>query len=225
MQIAKVLIDRSIQGGKAEWPLCHELLPFDVDEDTRAEVIQCSYMNGDSGTALVKITDNKSVCANVMGVETSDIKGNCSIMKTGRNQYLATIQNNNCKIARMVSESGCFLVSVIPKSKNEFMWTLLSPKSADITKLVKKLRDEGIGAEKVSSGQTEVDTMLTDKQEEILMYAYNHGYYDVPKRINTDELCRVFDCSKSTLSVIIRSAEKRIIESYLDTGRNMQKYY
>ena len=52
---------------------------------------------------------------------------------------------------------------------------------------------------------------LTDRQRKILSAAYMHGYYDVPRRIDSEDLARKLNIVKSTLVEHLRKAEKRLI--------------
>ena len=52
---------------------------------------------------------------------------------------------------------------------------------------------------------------LTEKQQRVLIMAYSHGYYDLPKRISSVELARRLGVRSSTLVVHRRRAERRLL--------------
>ncbi|MFB3889536.1 MAG: helix-turn-helix domain-containing protein [Candidatus Bathyarchaeia archaeon] len=52
---------------------------------------------------------------------------------------------------------------------------------------------------------------LTDRQRNILLSAYKYGYYDVPRRINSEQLARKLNIADSTLIEHLRKTEKRLI--------------
>jgi predicted DNA binding protein len=69
-------------------------------------------------------------------------------------------------------------------------------------------------------GLTSIDTKgesllskLTLRQRQILLTAYALGYYDVPRRISSDELSGHFDVDKSTVVEHLRKAERKLIAS------------
>ncbi len=59
---------------------------------------------------------------------------------------------------------------------------------------------------------------LTEKQRKVLITAYNLGYYDLPKRISSEELARKLDMRSSTLVIHRIRAEKRLIAGNLKQG-------
>ena len=53
--------------------------------------------------------------------------------------------------------------------------------------------------------------VLTEKQRKILSLAYTNGYYDVPRKIDSEELAQMLKIVKFTLVEHLRKAEKRLI--------------
>jgi len=57
--------------------------------------------------------------------------------------------------------------------------------------------------------------VLTDKQRDILIAAHKYGYYDYPKRINSQQLAEKVDIGKATLVQHLRKAEGRLLGEIL----------
>jgi predicted DNA binding protein len=57
--------------------------------------------------------------------------------------------------------------------------------------------------------------VLTEKQRNILITAHKHGYYDYPKRINSQQLADKVDIGKATLVQHLRKAEGRLLGEIL----------
>ncbi|MCW4005708.1 MAG: helix-turn-helix domain-containing protein [Candidatus Bathyarchaeota archaeon] len=56
---------------------------------------------------------------------------------------------------------------------------------------------------------------LTEKQREILIAAYESGYYDVPRKINSEKLAEKLCITNSTLVEHLRKAEHRLLTHIL----------
>ena len=56
---------------------------------------------------------------------------------------------------------------------------------------------------------------LTERQKEIITVAKKSGYYDVPRKVSTEELSRELGVSTATILEHLRKAENRIISNIL----------
>ena len=111
-----------------------------------------------------------------------------------------------------------FLTSAIPLTDELIEWEVIAPNITYIRNFIKRAQDAGYTIIRRNVVDPDDELALTPKQESVIRYATENGYYDVPKRITIEDLCSEFDCSKSTLSVIMRSAEKKIMSLYLEAS-------
>jgi predicted DNA binding protein len=65
----------------------------------------------------------------------------------------------------------------------------------------------------------DVLSVLTQKQRETIIAAFDHGYYDYPKKITSEELSRKVNISKGTMMEHLRKAEGRLLREIL-TGHS-----
>jgi predicted DNA binding protein len=57
---------------------------------------------------------------------------------------------------------------------------------------------------------------LTQKQREVLIAAYKNGYYDIPRRITSEELAKKLGLVDSTVVEHLRKAEQRLITHVIE---------
>lgn len=57
---------------------------------------------------------------------------------------------------------------------------------------------------------------LTEKQRAVLIIAYKSGYYDIPRRINSDDLAKKLGLVNSTVVEHLRKAEQRLIKQIIE---------
>lgn len=209
MHCCKILLDRS--KNFEEHP-CHSFLPMEFGADgTNIRILTCSMIDSTTGYSMIDIRDDSDSLEE--GHHPSE-NGDCNITRLGTNHYLAMVTNRRCFLSKLINESGCFLVSAEPDTDTLIRWTLIGPNSTVLHNLLSRMRESGYCYQMVSSSSVSMSSTLTSRQEECFNLAMDLGYYDVPKRIGLDELCKISGCSKSTLNVTLRSAEKRIFEFY-----------
>ncbi len=56
---------------------------------------------------------------------------------------------------------------------------------------------------------------LSAKQRQALVAAYSLGYYEVPRRVSSEDMARLLKIDKSTLAEHLRKAEKNLVKSVL----------
>jgi predicted DNA binding protein len=59
-------------------------------------------------------------------------------------------------------------------------------------------------------------SQLTEKQQEVLLTAYKLGYYDIPRKITSDELANKLKLVNSTVVEHLRKGEQRILKQIID---------
>jgi DNA-binding CsgD family transcriptional regulator len=97
----------------------------------------------------------------------------------------------------------------------------MTGKEDEIKKLVHYANKWGDNSFKIL-GLTSIDakgesllSKLTSRQRQILLTGYALGYYDVPRRISSDDLSRHLNVDKSTIVEHLRKAERKLIGSII----------
>ncbi|MDR1404534.1 MAG: helix-turn-helix domain-containing protein [Candidatus Methanoplasma sp.] len=220
MYYVKLVVNES-SGGNS----CFELMPEQIrrpDTGTRLEVIQCTCLANDGGCSMIRITDPDGILSDDITDRLSyfDARGECTIDRISSHQLIAIVMNNNCQISRILSESGCLVTSAVMEDGDDICWTIVSPNAERVRNLIERLGEIGVSVRRKSTINANLATLLSDRQEEAVRVAIENGYYEVPRKINIDGLCRIMGCSKSTLDVTLRNAERKIMNQHVLQGRN-----
>jgi len=92
-------------------------------------------------------------------------------------------------------------------------WRFIAREASDLRHVLGKLEREGIHARIEDVSPLEPRPTLTGRQREIMMAAVSKGFFEFPRRTNLTELSKIVGVKPSTLSEILRSAERRIMEN------------
>ncbi|MCQ2079973.1 MAG: helix-turn-helix domain-containing protein, partial [archaeon] len=188
---------------------CRSMVPIDPSKIISTDIIKCSSMNEEGrGFSIMRINTNGDVDLRDSKYEMDG--GDCQIDKISSGNYLASITNNKCFLCRIISQSKCFLMSAVRQGE-KIEWTVLGQDSSCVRDLVSTLREKGYTVNLLAGGKFNEEMTLTPKEEKYLRIAFDQGYYDVPRRTDLDALCERIGCSKSTLNVSLRNAERKII--------------
>ena len=103
-----------------------------------------------------------------------------------------------------------------PVQKGVATWTVVGPEPK-VRALLKALEAEQgrLEVEAVHHGPwSDVQGLLTNRQQEVLRRAMAEGYFDVPRRISLTDLAAKMGVAISTLSVTLAVIEKKILEPH-----------
>jgi hypothetical protein len=89
----------------------------------------------------------------------------------------------------------------------------------EISKFIELMKNvgkiENMRFQKAAYQKHDILSVLTDKQKEIIIAANHYGYYDYPKKINSEQLSEKVNISKATLLQHLRKAEGRLLANIL----------
>jgi len=89
--------------------------------------------------------------------------------------------------------------------------------------LLNRLSKERVAYAVKDIGPVSPDFKVTTRQLGILRSAMDMGFYDFPRRTSLTELARKIGIKPSTLSEILRAAEKSILGSFLSEGDEIEQ--
>ncbi len=122
-----------------------------------------------------------------------------------------------CRACKVLITSKAFMVFPVDIRKGRMKWLLITDTNKTIGKLSEALEqvDCDVKLERVTALSEK--GVLTDRQEEMIQVAFASGYFDFPRRIGSQKLAAKLGVSLSTLSEVMRAAQRRIFSEYLKT--------
>jgi predicted DNA binding protein len=184
--------------------------------ETEIRFLDCMPYGGRGGRGVIEILGEKENLKKIV----DRIKKHPDIAKVETTQskdggFIATVQTKRCHACRALSKSECFLMSSMATASGSLIWKILAPDDKSVTRLIEDLEKRGCRVNFLSISPVDHKEILTARQREIVKYAYEEGYYDLPKKITIEKLAKRFRVSPSTLAEILQRAEKKILGIFL----------
>lgn len=126
-----------------------------------------------------------------------------------------TVNVVRCKACAVLMQAKAFMVFPVDIHKGRMKWLLVTDGNRTAGALTRKLELCGcdVTVERLTTLRgTEV---LTGRQEEVLRKAFAAGYFDYPRKTGSSKLAAELGISASTLSEVLRAAQRRILAQYL----------
>lgn len=130
------------------------------------------------------------------------------------------VTSNVCLGCCTLVSSETFLVGVKMDEEGTILQRIITRDRETVRQSIAKLEALGhtVTLEKLTT--LEVDMYMTGYQEDVLMIAYERGYFDSPRRTDLKELAALFGVSIATMSEIIRKAQRKVLaEHFSDDDR------
>jgi predicted DNA binding protein len=96
------------------------------------------------------------------------------------------------------------------------VWKFIARRTSDLRQIMARLSKEGVRTRIEDVSPLDQKATLTARQKEIMSTAMAKGYFDFPRKISLTGLSQLVGVKPSTLSEILRSAERRIMENAVD---------
>ena len=182
-----------------------EMLRIDWEEGVKIGLMECHCKDG-IPIEEVKLPDNVkilNVLKSVGDVHTCIVKVNVPEEFT---QLLAKFKLN--------------LIWTTPTliSEDKLMYSCIGDQE-NLTKFIEILKTyssvSNMRFQKAAYQEHDILSVLTEKQKEIIIEAKKNGYYEYPRKINSEELSAKVGISKGTVVEHLRKAEIRLMGSIL----------
>jgi len=141
-----------------------------------------------------------------------------NLSKLDRHRVLGTVTTHDCPVCSTFAGLNCFLVSASTTVKEKMEWELFVGDDSDLKALCDRLDAKRVKYEILEVSHSLQKREITARQEQVLRVALDLGFFEAPKRITLEELSGKLNISISTLSEILRRAEKHVLSSYFEPG-------
>lgn len=190
----------------------HCCIPF-IGLVERFEVISIFNFTPAAHTEVCNIT-----LADGIGIEEikSDFITDLIVLRNEGRDYTCLLKGKfSDEISRFIGKFDLKLEYPIIFEGGTYQFSMVGS-SEELFNIVKAAKENGWGFEILSVQKydphiSSVFSALTGKQKEILLHAYNSGYFDHPRKVNAGELARKLGTHKTTLLEHLHKAEKRLI--------------
>lgn len=114
---------------------------------------------------------------------------------------------------RMVG-SETFLVGVKMDKDGCIIQRIISKDRETVRQAMAKVEALGHDVTLMKLTTLEPEMYLTGHQEDVLMIAYERGYFDSPRKTDLKELGKLFGVSIATMSEILRKAQRKVMAEH-----------
>ena len=208
-----------------------EIEPFETVKEAMAE----SFAQVRSYEILetLKMDYEEGICIEIMELTLKEGASIHDIRTLGNMEILSVLKSQDSKHTCLIrytepeetkggfQESDLGLIHTIP--------TIVSPEKMTVSMMGerKNLSDFAemmrthvgtimkMAVRRAAYQKADILAVLTDKQREVMIAAFRNGYYDYPKKISSQRLCRKVNISKPTLLQHMRKAEGRILREIM----------
>jgi predicted DNA binding protein len=207
-----------------------EIEPFEAVKEEFAETF--ALVHSYEILETLKMDYQEGICIEIIeftlkeGSSIHDIRtlGNMeilSVLKSVENKHTCLIRYIEAEEAKeQFRESDLGLIHTIPTiiSPEKFIISMMGERK-NLTDFVEMMRNAGairnMSFRRAAYQKADILEVLTDKQREVMVVAFQNGYYDYPKKIGSKQLCQKVNISKPTLLQHLRKAERRILKEIM----------
>lgn len=179
----------------------------------KIHVLNCRSYKYRGGTGVVKIISKENNLNTVQNfIENHDNVYKSNFYQMSDKILLGEITLDKCSACIALNKSECLMISSQSK-KDHIQWTVAAEKNNEIFDLIFYLKSYGCDAQLIKITSPD-NFSITDRQKELLKYAYSKGFFENPKKIKLRDISNTFNISASTASEILRSGQRKIFAEY-----------
>src|SRR6266571_2042502 len=171
---------------------------------------------------LVEVTADPDLLKEIVkDVKASPLVKEAYIVETKRGRMVGSLLTKSV-FCGMVMSSNAFCRTCLFQSKAKpdgtTEWTVAFTGREALTELLERLKDEQVDVKILRLTSVANVENLTSHQRSIVEVALEEGYFDYPRKVTLRALAKKVGVSASTVSEVLRRAEKKILSSYSRPG-------
>ncbi len=184
------------------------------DYDMHVRVFNCMPYKSRGGRGLVKLSSNGNLGAILNMVKNrKDIARN-RFSRVSEKEAIGEVVLDKCAACAALSKSDCFMVSSKSTSGGWIEWNVAAESNSAIRDLIGELERNRCTVQLTGISNSSYASGLTQRQDQILQFAYSNGYYEFPRKMSLGELSHIFNISPATISEILRVGQKKVFSEY-----------
>lgn len=130
-------------------------------------------------------------------------------------KLMGEVVTYKCLACAMLTGTNSHLISAHANKDGTILWHLMTSNREDIKKLMASLKKAKFEVDLQKLAPIDEREVLTRRQEEIIVMAYERGFFETPRKIKLKDLSKMTGVSQATLSEILRKGQKKIVVDYL----------
>tara|TARA_Y100000294_G_scaffold137803_1_gene130923 strand:+ start:46 stop:702 length:657 start_codon:yes stop_codon:yes gene_type:complete len=146
-----------------------------------------------------------------------NLVGDIDVFESNSKKIYGIIKCTQTKDCKPLLDSTCFLINDKCVSDNSNEWKIRGG-GESFVKLTEYLDNENVTYNIKSlhsySKKNTIRENLSKKQNIVLRYAVENGYFDYPKNIRLDAIAKEFKTSAASVCEMLRKAQKKAILEY-----------
>ncbi|MCL5794446.1 MAG: helix-turn-helix domain-containing protein [Candidatus Thermoplasmatota archaeon] len=187
-------------------------------ERTDCEVTnQTMEISQKSAIKRIKVAPDQTVhkvnCGNDCRTIASSLKDKVSeIHYSGKSSLW--VKAPSCSACKVLGNSDSQIVNSCGRGRDRVQYRILVRNKSALKKIIDELKEQHMNAELLEVHDWE-SLQLTPREDEILMFAFLNGYFDIDRGMSMTEMAKHFGIAPSSLSDSLRRALKKAVRGYL----------
>jgi predicted DNA binding protein len=143
---------------------------------------------------------------------------NVDVTELEPNHLLGVVTSKNCVVCPAIADvdASCFISSAATEEDCSVGYKVLLSRE-NVPVIINRLSKTGAEYKVAEISTVSSLPGLTSRQERILKTAMELGFYDFPRKVTNEELAAKLGVKPSTLSEIVRRAERKVVGKYFES--------